>query len=132
MAAPWLPVIINASYPPNTPPPGRSYDFGVALGEAVRSWPADARVGVLTIGNFSHPVLDEGMDRSLFTAIEKGDEQALRSLPRAAFEGGNGQAKTWIIAAGALRHLTMHPVDYVACYRSAASTGCGMPFAYWE
>ena len=57
---------------------------------------------------------------------------ALRSLPRANFEGGNGQAKTWIIAAGALSHLRMHPVDYVAAYRSPASTGCGMPFAYWD
>ena len=132
MAAPWLPVIINASYPPNTPTPARSYDFGVALGEAVRSWPEAARVGVVTIGNFSHPVLDETMDRSLFRAIETRDEAALRALPRAAFDGGNGQAKTWIIAAGALRHLKMHPVDYVACYRSAASTGCGMPFAYWD
>jgi hypothetical protein len=129
---PWLPIVINASYPPNTPTPARTYDFGVALAEAVRAWPPNARVGLLTIGNFSHPVLDEALDRRLFAAIEKADAQALRSLPRANFEGGNGQAKTWIIAAGALNHLTMHPVDYVAAYRSRASTGCGMPFAYWD
>ncbi|MPZ48693.1 MAG: hypothetical protein GEU75_05165 [Dehalococcoidia bacterium] len=132
MAAPWLPVIINGSYPPNTPTPARSYEFGVALGEAIKSWPGNARVGVLTIGNFSHPVLDEALDRKLFKAIEDGDETALRSLPRANFEGGNGQAKTWLIAAGVLRDLKMQPLDYVACYRSAASTGCGMPFAVWE
>jgi hypothetical protein len=132
IAAQWLPIVINASYPPNTPTPGRTYDFGVALAEAVRSWPSSARVGVLTIGNFSHPVLDEALDRRLFEAIEKGDAETLRSLPRANFEGGNGQAKTWIIAAGALSHLTMHSFDYVAAYRSRASTGCGMPFAYWD
>lgn len=130
--AQWLPIVINASYPPNTPTPARSYDFGVALAATVRSWPGSERVGVLTIGNFSHPVLDEAMDRRLFEAIAKGDAETLRGLPRANFEGGNGQAKTWIIAAGALRHLAMHPVDYVACYRSRASTGCGMPFAYWD
>jgi hypothetical protein len=129
---PWLPVVINASYPPNTPTPARSYDFGRALAEAVRSWTEPARVGVLTIGNFSHPVLDEPLDRRLFAAIEAGDAEALRALPRANFEGGNGQAKTWIIAAGALEALEMHPIDYVACYRSPASTGCGMPFAYWD
>ena len=132
VAAPWLPVIINASYPPNTPTPARSYDFGLALREAVRSWPGDARVAVLTVGNFSHPVLDEDLDRKLFRAIEAGDEKTIRSLPRDNFEGGNGQAKMWLIAAGALKHLKMRAVDYVACYRSAASTGCGMPFAYWE
>jgi len=130
--AQWLPIVINASYPPNTPTPARTYDFGLALAEAVRTLPANLRVGVLTIGNFSHPVLDEALDRKLFQAIKKGDAKTLRSLPRANFEGGNGQAKTWLIAAGALSHRTMHPVDYVPCYRSLASTGCGMPFAYWQ
>ena len=127
-----LPVILNASYGPNLAAPSRAYDLGRALQEAIVSWDSDSRVGIVAVGNFSHPVLDEELDRHLFSALEAHDGTALRSLPRANYEGGNGQARVWVVAAAALEGLTMHPIDYVPCYRSAGGTGCGMPFAYWD
>ena len=127
-----LPVILNASYGPNLAAPSRAYDLGRALQEAIVSWNSDSRVGVVAVGNFSHPVLDEKLDRQLFSALEANDGAALRSLPRANYEGGNGQARVWLVAAAALEGLTMHPIDYVPCYRSPGGTGCGMPFAYWD
>ena len=127
-----LPVLLNTSYGPNLAAPGRAYDFGKALGEAIRSWSGDARVGIVAIGNFSHPVVDEEMDQRLFRAMQAKDGATLRSLPRANFEGGNGQARVWLAAAAALEGLTMHPIDYVPCYRSPGGTGCAMPYAYWD
>ena len=130
--APILPFIINASYLPNLLSTRRSVEMGEALAQSIRSWDSNARVGILAVGNFSHVVVDEVMDRRLQTAIEGKDLADLRALPRENFQGGNGQAKTWMIAAGAMQHLNAKFLDLVFCYRSPGGTGCAMPFAHWS
>jgi 3-O-methylgallate 3,4-dioxygenase len=129
---PLLPVLFNASFPPNVLTTSRLYGFGRAIAEAVAAWPEAARVGVLAVGGLSHPVIDEELDRTLLQACRTKDAETLASLPEERLSGGNGQGRVWIAAAGALHELTMHLVEYVPAYRSPGGTGCGMAFAYWE
>lgn len=129
---PLVPILFNASYPPNVMTVARFYGFGQAIAEAVASWPEAARVGILAVGGLSHPVIDEQLDRAIVEACQTNDAQRLCSLPEERLTGGNGQSRVWIAAAGALRGLTMHLLDYIPAYRSAGSTGCGMAFAYWD
>lgn len=127
-----LPVIINASYRPNLITTRRAVELGEAIAAAVNTWGSDAKVGVLAVGNLSHPVLDEAMDQRLLQALGKKDMATLRGLSQSYFSEGNGQFKTWMVAAAALNHLDMELLDYVACYRSEGGTGCAMPFARWK
>ena len=129
---PLLPILFNASFPPNVLTAARFYGFGQALAEAVGSWRGDARVGVLAVGGFSHPGVDEATDRKIVEACRAGDAATLQSLPEERLTGGNGQGRVWIAAAGALESLKMTFDDYVAAYRSPGGTGCGMGFAAWE
>ncbi len=131
-ALPLLPILFNTSFPPNIMTTRRFYGFGEALKAAVESWPEDARVGVLVVGGFSHPVIDEAMDRKIIEGCRTKDAESLRSIPEEPLYGPNGQGRSWIAAAGALQHLNMQFHDYVPAYRSPAGTGCGMGFACWE
>jgi 3-O-methylgallate 3,4-dioxygenase len=131
-AVPLVPVLLNTEFPPNVLTAGRFYGIGQAIEEAVDSWADDARVGVLAVGGLSHPVIDEELDRSILHACQSKDGQALASLSETRLNGGHGQGRLWIAAAGALQNLDMHVLDYIPAYRSAAGTGCGMGFAYWE
>jgi hypothetical protein len=128
---PMIPVLFNASYPPNVLTARRFYGFGRAIAEAVAGWPEDARVGVLAVGGLSHPVIDEEMDRRIVEACRTNDAATLCSLSEERLTGGNGQGRVWIAAAGALLGLAMQLLDYIPAYRSPGGTGCGMGFAYW-
>ena len=41
---PTVPIFINTFYPPNQPTAGRCYDFGRAIGRAIKHWAADKTV----------------------------------------------------------------------------------------
>ena len=92
----------------------------------------DLKVGVLAVGGFSHPVIDEEMDRKVLNAIAENDVATLTSLPRNRFQAANGQALVWLAAAGALQGKQANVLDYIPCYRSEGGTGCGMGFAIWK
>ena len=51
-----------------------------------------------------------------------------------SFNGNTCETKNWLALAAAMdaANAAMHLVDYVPCYRTAAGTGQGMAFAYWE
>lgn len=129
---PSLPIVMNASFPPNVPTAKRTYDFGMALRRAIESWPTDARVAVLALGGLSHQVIDEELDRRMLTAMQEKDMPTLRALPRERLKGMAGQTRTWLATAGAVEHLTMDLYAYIPCYRSPAGTGCAMAFAHWD
>lgn len=126
-----VPVHVNTMYPPNIPSPARCYDFGVALGQAIHSWPGERHVAVIVTGGLSHFVVDESLDRYVLDALHTDDVKALRGLPMLKLQGGTAEILNWVIAAGALRGLAMTTIDYVPAYRSEAGTGVGMGFALW-
>lgn len=119
---------------PNQALPTRCWDLGLALGDAIASWPGNARVGLIASGGLSHQVLDETLDRMVITALEAGDEATLRGLSRERINGSPGTPEilNWVTVAAAMAPRKMQLVDYVPAYRSLASTGHGLTFGLWR
>jgi len=129
---PMLPVALNTYYPPNVPSPRRCYHFGRSLRRAIESYPEDLTVAVVASGGLSHFVVDEQLDRRVLDGLRSRDVESLTTIPRRYMRSGTSESLNWIAAGGALEHLDMEEVDYVAAYRSPAGTGVGMAFALWR
>jgi Catalytic LigB subunit of aromatic ring-opening dioxygenase len=129
---PIVPVFINTYVPPNVPSAGRCYRLGQVIGQAVKSWPQDARVAVIASGGLSHFVVNEDLDRRVLDALVAGDAAPLCAIPRGQLRSGTSEILNWIAAAGALEGLRASVADYIPGYRSPAGTGAGMAFVYWE
>ena len=130
---PIVPVFVNTFWEPNPPAARRCYDFGVALGEAISSYPEDLRVGVVASGGLSHFVVDEELDRQFLDALLGGDRSFLASLSDDVLRSGTSELRSWIVAGTAARQagLAGELVDYQPCYRSEAGTGNAMGFVTW-
>ncbi len=131
-ATPIVPVFVNTYYPPNVPSAIRCHDLGRALRRAVEGWQPAARVAVIASGGLSHFVVDEELDRLVLSGLAERDAGVLGSLTREALRSGTSEILNWIVAAGALEHLSATVLDYVPGYRTPAGTGTGMAFARWE
>ncbi len=131
-ATPVLPLMINTYFPPNVPRPGRCWDIGVALGEAIAELPGDLRVCVVASGGLTHFATDAGFDRRVLQALAESDEPWLRAIDPAALRSGNSEILNWIAAAGALRDLAAAAPDYLPVYRTPAGTGIGLGFMAWR
>ncbi|MPZ12994.1 MAG: hypothetical protein GEU73_00975 [Chloroflexi bacterium] len=129
---PMLPVMVNTFFPPNPPTPRRCYALGRALRSAIESWDRDLRVAVVASGGLSHTIIEEDLDHLLLDALAEKDTDALCTLPMERLVRGTSEIRNWVALAGAVEPFDMTLVDYVPCYRSPASTGCAMAFAYWE
>ncbi|MFD5779088.1 hypothetical protein [Streptomyces sp. NPDC126933] len=131
---PTVPVFVNTFWEPNPPSAGRCFDFGVALGEAIRRYPGSPRVGIVASGGLSHFVVDEELDRAFLSALTSRDAAYLRSLPDAVLRSGTSEMRNWIVVAGALQSssLSAELVGYEPCYRTEAGTGCAMAFMTWQ
>ena len=57
---PLVPILLNTFFPPNQPRPRRCFELGRVIGEAITSWPTDARVCVVGSGGLSHFVTEPG------------------------------------------------------------------------
>lgn len=128
---PFVPISLNTCYPPNQPTSTRCYDLGRAIGRAVATMGGGKRVAIIGSGGLSHFVVDEELDRAALQAMKMRDRAALAALPRHRLQSAASEIKTWIAAAGALEHLAMETVEYVACRRTPAGTGGGWGFARW-
>ncbi|MEX2599699.1 MAG: hypothetical protein WD533_08595 [Dehalococcoidia bacterium] len=129
-----LPIFENTCYPPNQPTPRRSYRFGQAVAEAIKSWDSDARVAVVGSGGLSHFVTDEELDRSVLTALEKKEAETLMSLPRERLYSAASETQNWVALGGVMENtaLQMELIEYVPVYRTPAGTGGGWAFARWQ
>ncbi|QTX04402.1 hypothetical protein [Agromyces archimandritae] len=131
---PMVPVFVNTFWEPTPPSASRSYDFGVALGKAVMSFPKDIRVGVVASGGLSHFVVDEELDRAFIRAMEEHDEDYLRSIPAKLLTAGTSELRNWIAVAGAAHAagLKISRITYEPAYRTEAGTGNAMGFVTWS
>jgi hypothetical protein len=131
---PSVPVILNVHYPPNQPTIGRCLELGRALQRAIRSFTRAGRVAIMASGGLTHFVIDEELDRTVLSAMERRDESALARVPESTFKAGTAEIKNWVPLAAAMNaeRRRFHEVDYVPCYRSEAGTGNSMAFVYWE
>ncbi len=112
---PIVPVFVNTFWQPNPPSARRCYEFGVALGDAIRSFPADLRVGVVASGGLSHFVIDEELDRAFLDALVDADADFLSGLPADLLRSGTSELRNWIVVGGALvgSPLAAQVVDYL-------------------
>jgi OH-DDVA oxygenase/3-O-methylgallate 3,4-dioxygenase len=131
---PNLPLIINTFFPPNQPTARRCFEFGKAVGQAIRSWDKNLRVAVFGSGGMSHFVIDEQFDRMFFEALRTRDAETLCAIEDKFLQSGTSELKTWIAAAGALfdTDLKGDVIGYEACYRSEAGTGTANGFVAWQ
>jgi 3-O-methylgallate 3,4-dioxygenase len=131
---PVVPVFVNTFWAPNPPTAKRSYDFGVALGAAIESYPEDIKVGVVASGGLSHFVIDEELDRGFLAALAAKDIARLTSYSQDVLRSGTSELRSWLVVAGALAtsELQMDVIDYIPAYRSEAGTGAGLAFVSWE
>jgi hypothetical protein len=128
-----LPVFQNTCYPPNTPSPRRCFNLGMAIADAIRSWPEASRVAVIGSGGLSHFVVDEELDGLVLDALHAKDPGALAALPRNRLYSATSESLNWVTVGGAMQDscLQMKLLAYVPVYRSEAGTGGGWAFAHW-
>jgi hypothetical protein len=105
-------------------PVRRWYEFGKALGDAIRSFPGPERVAVVGAGGLSHWIgtprvgdIEEDFDRWFLDRLEAGAIDELLDLPDGEIElAGNGahEIRSWLAVAGAAagraRTLAYEPV----------------------
>ena len=125
MRLPMVPVVLNCTTPPLMTL-RQSYDFGVALGDAIRSYPALDRVALVAGGGLSHFVgeprvgdIDEEFDRWFLRQLESGDLGELFDLPNdelAVAGNGTGEVRAWVAAAGAARDRKARTLAYEPIY----------------
>ncbi|WOF22869.1 hypothetical protein N8K70_15970 [Microbacterium betulae] len=130
---PFVPIFINTFWEPTPPSAARSYDFGVALGKAIQSYPKDVRVGLVASGGLSHFVVDEELDRAFIKALEEHDVDYLRSIPASLMTAGTSELRNWIAVAGAANAagLKVDTVVYEPGYRTEAGSGNAFGFVTW-
>lgn len=131
---PMVPIFVNTFWEPTPPSAARSYDFGVALGKAIQSYPEDIRVGIVASGGLSHFVVDEELDRAFIAAFANRDTDYLRSIPADLMTAGTSELRNWIVVAGAAHAagLGVDEVVYEPAYRTEAGTGNAMGFVTWK
>ena len=130
---PSVPLMVNTYFPPNAPTAKRCYDFGAAVGQAIKNWDSDKRVAIVASGGLSHTVIEEDLDARILDGLRHDDKEKLLDYADVRFRGGTSEIKNWIALGGAvaLTGLRMDVVDYVPCYRTEAGNGCAMGFAEW-
>ena len=96
MELPMVPVVLNCTTPPLMTTK-QFWDFGVAIGNAIRSYDGLERVGLVAGGGLSHFVgeprvgdIDEEFDRWFLDQLGRGDLSEILSVPERR-AGGGGQ-----------------------------------------
>lgn len=131
---PHVPVLMNCFYPPTQPSMTRCIAFGRTLRDAIKAWPEDVRVGVIASGGLTHFVNDEEFDRRIMTMLAEYDYDGLAAIDDRSYQSGTSEIKLYVSVMMALQETgaKMTLVDYVPCWRTAAGTGEGMGFMYWQ
>jgi hypothetical protein len=124
MQLPLVPIVQNCAVYPLMPV-RRWYEFGKALGDAIRSFDGLERVAVIGAGGSSHWIgtprvgdIDEEFDRWFLQQLESGDLDDVLDLPDEEIElAGNGshEIRSWVAVAGTVapgraRTLAYEPI----------------------
>jgi hypothetical protein len=125
MELPMVPIVVNCTTPPLMTTK-QFYDFGVAVGKAIRSYDGLERVGLVAGGGLSHFVgeprvgdIDEEFDRWFLRQLESGDLDDLLDMPNdelAVAGNGTGEVRAWVAIAGATPDRKAKVLAYEAIY----------------
>jgi hypothetical protein len=137
MALPLVPIVQNCAVPPLMPP-RRCYEFGRAVGAAIRSYPDLERVALVGAGGISHWIgnprvgdIDEEFDRWFLERLERGELDEVLDMPDEEIElagNGNHEIRTWLTVAGAMAPTTATTLAYEPIQQWIT----GMGVAQWE
>ncbi|AFA39826.1 hypothetical protein Pogu_1799 [Pyrobaculum oguniense TE7] len=132
---PVVPVLTNAFVKP-VPSLARGYQLGLAMREALESYPEQLRVAVLATGGLSHDpggprwgYVDEEFDKRFLSYLASGDvRSALALTPDEVFATGGGSYEilNWVVVWGVMRGKPAEVVDYVPGYN------IGSAWAVWR
>lgn len=126
---PIVPIFLNTYFPPNQPTPRRCIDLGKAVGDLVKTFPENLRVGFCASGGLSHFQAEEDLDEAVIAAMRRHDLDYLAGLDVKRLQAGSSEIRNWLVLAGACPHLDLDWVSYTPGYRTEALTGTGLGFA---
>jgi Catalytic LigB subunit of aromatic ring-opening dioxygenase len=137
MKLPLVPIVQNCAVPPLVPV-RRAYEFGKAVGEAVRSYPGLERVAIVGAGGLSHWIgnprvgdIDEEFDRWFLDRLERGELDEVLDMPDSEIElagNGNHEMRSWLAVAGAVAPARAKALAYEPVHPWIT----GMGVAEWE
>ena len=137
MKIPLVPIVQNCAVPPLMPV-RRAYEFGRALGDAIRSYTGLQRVAVIGAGGLSHWIgtprvgdIAEDFDRWFLERLERGELDQLLDMPDSEIElagNGNHEMRSWLAVAGAVEPIRATKLAYEPVYPWIT----GMAVAQWE
>jgi aromatic ring-opening dioxygenase catalytic subunit (LigB family) len=125
MRLPMVPIVMNCTTPPLMTL-RHCYNFGIAVGEAIRSYSGLERVALVGAGGLSHFVgeprvgdIDEEFDRWFLDKLESGDLDDVLDMPNDELMlagNGTGEVRAWVAVAGAMRGHGAKSLSYEAIY----------------
>jgi hypothetical protein len=137
MALPLVPIVQNCAVPPLMPV-RRAYEFGRAVGDAIRSYTGLQRVAIIGAGGLSHFIgnprvgdIEEDFDRWFLERLEKGELEEILDMPDSEIElagNGNHEMRSWLAVAGAVAPTNATTLAYEPVHPWIT----GMGVALWE
>jgi hypothetical protein len=137
MKLPLVPIVQNCAVPPLMPV-RRAYEFGKALGDAIRSYDGLDRVALVGAGGLSHWIgtprvgdINEEFDRWFLQRLERGELDQVLDMPDEEIElagNGNHEMRSWLAIAGAVAPTTARTLAYEPIYPWIT----GMAVAQWQ
>ena len=125
MELPVVPVVMNCTTPPLMTLK-HCYEFGKAVGSAIRSYEGLERVGLVGAGGLSHFVgeprvgdIDEEFDRWFLKQLESDDLSELLEMGNDELMvagNGTGEVRAWVAVAGAMEGRPATALAYEPIY----------------
>jgi len=122
---PLIPIVQNCAVEPLMPL-RRAYEFGHALGAAIRSFQGLERIVLVGAGGLSHWIgtprvgdIEEEFDRWFLERLSTGKLEDVLDMPDDELElAGNGahEIRSWLAVAGAMSPTTSRTLAYEAIY----------------
>jgi hypothetical protein len=144
VSAPVIPIWINGIVPPS-PSPGRCYDFGQKIREALGAYAGAGSAVLYGSGGLSHFTagfpydalenkvdygsIFEAVDREVVEAVREGRGRDLAKFTSKEFlEAGEIETRMWVAIMGAVNDAKPEFVEYQPFYRAIM----GMGLAFWN
>jgi aromatic ring-opening dioxygenase catalytic subunit (LigB family) len=125
MNLPMVPIVLNCTTPPLMTMK-QFWDFGVALGNAIRSYDGLERVALVAGGGLSHFIgeprvgdIDEEFDEWFLDKLGRGDVSEILDLPNdelAEAGNGTGEVRAWVALAAAMGGAPGQVLSYQPIY----------------
>ncbi len=94
--------------------------MGKAVGELVKTFPENLRVGFCASGGLSHFQAEEDLDEAVIEAMRNHDLDYLAGLDVKRLQAGSSEIRNWLVLAGACPHLDM---DWISLHAGLSHRG---------